>query len=734
MVKSLDAGEDAINKFGTFGGVFTPTLLTILGVIMYLRLGWVVGNAGFLGASLIILLAYIITICTGLSMSSITTNIRIGAGGAYAIISQSLGLEVGGSLGIPRYLSQGLAVTMYIFGFREGWLWIFPEHPAFLVDLGVFIVLYGIAYKSADLAIKTQYLIMAIIVVSLISVAVAAFRGSMVYPIETLGFWGDFPGAPEDNFSGSNFWIVFAVFFPAATGIMAGANMSGELKNPRRSIPVGTMWAIGVSLVIYLTLAYWIARSATPEELVSNYNIMIDLAYWGPAVLAGVLGATFSSALASLVGSSRILQAMGEHRVLPGGAWIAHRTSAGEPRNAMMITGGMVFTAMLLRDLNQIAPLVTMFFLITYAMLNVVVLIEQSLGLISFRPLFRVPRYVPWIGLIGSVFAMFIINPTVSLISVSVVLAFYGVLSRRHLEAPFEDVRSGLFVSFAEWAAKRAAMLPTNQERAWKPNLLVPVDDAHTVRGAFSFLQNITYPKGSVKLVGVGTEENGTLLSQPLVELTKAFQDRGVFASWSVIRTERFADGLIFGVQALRGAFFRPNILFLHLGNRKGREDDFRDIILETERMQLGMLLFAPHTKAGFGQRQTINVWIRDRSPDWNIEWDVGNLDLSILIAYKLKRNWNAKLRLITVVESADAKAEAEAFMVRLMDLARLPETDVVVEVGRFGSYVAHAPQGDLNIFGLLPDPDFDFIERMVEETHSSCLFVHDSGLENVMA
>src|SRR5210317_2010258 len=137
-----------LKKFGTFGGVFTPTLLTILGVIMYLRLGWVVGNAGLLGAWLIIILSFLITLATALSMSSITTNIRIGAGGAYAIISQSLGLEVGGSLGIPRYVSQGLAVTMYIFGFREGWLGIFPDNNAFLVDILVFALLFGIAYIS----------------------------------------------------------------------------------------------------------------------------------------------------------------------------------------------------------------------------------------------------------------------------------------------------------------------------------------------------------------------------------------------------------------------------------------------------------------------------------------------------------------------------------------------------------------------------------------------------------
>ena len=173
----------SIKKFGTFGGVFTPTLLTILGVIMYLRLGWVVGNAGLLGAWLIILISFVITLCTALSMSAITTNIRIGAGGAYAIVSQALGLEVGGSLGIPRYISQGLAVTMYIFGFREGWLGIFPDHNAFLVDVIVFASLFTIAYISANLAIKTQFIIMGVIALSLVSIVIAAYNGSMAQPL-----------------------------------------------------------------------------------------------------------------------------------------------------------------------------------------------------------------------------------------------------------------------------------------------------------------------------------------------------------------------------------------------------------------------------------------------------------------------------------------------------------------------------------------------------------------------
>ena len=600
--------EKQIKKFGTFGGVFTPTLLTILGVIMYLRIGWVVGNAGLLGAWLIITLSFLITLTTALSMSSITTNIRMGAGGAYAIISQSLGLEVGGSLGIPRYVSQGLAVTMYIFGFREGWLSIFPQHPSFLIDLIVFIAIYGIAYKSADLAIKTQYFIMAIITASIAVIVMAAYYGSMQYPTSEVLKWGGFEGSVENNFSGSDFWIVFAVFFPAATGIMAGANMSGELKDPRKSIPVGTLWAIGISFIIYIGLAYWIARSATVEELLSNYNIMIDKSFFPPLVIAGVLGATFSSALASMVGSSRILFAMGAHGVLPASKWLGQTNKVGEPRNAMLVTGVMVFATMLLRNLNLVAPLVTMFFLITYTMLNVVVIIEQNLGLISFRPLFKVPKWIPWIGLVTSVLAMFIINPMISLVSVAVVLMVYGILSKRKLVTPFEDVRSGLFVSFAEWAAKHTSTITHRQERAWKPNLLVPVSDPGSVKGVFSFLKNVAYPKGSIKLLGIGVENENSSIGDRVNNLSKSFHKSGVFSSYAIIRTNNFAEGVNFANQAYRGSFFKPNIVFLNMLDRESYEADFLEIIKESSRLQLGVLVYYQHPKSGLGQRQIINV------------------------------------------------------------------------------------------------------------------------------
>ena len=201
-------------KIGTFTGVFTPTLLTILGVIMYVRLPWVVGNAGLMGAWLLMGLAMGITACTGLSLSSIATNTRIGSGGPYAIIQKSLGYEIGGSVGVPLYLTRPLGTAMYIFGFREGWLWVFPDHWPMLIDLSVFVVIFVLAYIGADIAFRVQFGIMAVIVASLASILASPELANSEVEVT---WFGSYPGFPEDGFGGVSLWVVFAVFFPATT-------------------------------------------------------------------------------------------------------------------------------------------------------------------------------------------------------------------------------------------------------------------------------------------------------------------------------------------------------------------------------------------------------------------------------------------------------------------------------------------------------------------------------------
>ena len=721
QINQRESGEGA--RFGTFQGVFCPTLLTILGVIMFLRLGWVVGHAGLLGAWSIILLASAITLCTALSISTVTTNIRIGSGGAFSIISQSLGLEVGGAVGTPLYLCQALAVAMYIFGFRAGWLNLFPAHSPLAVDLCTFACLLLISLLSADVAFKVQYLLLAIL------------AGSLVSILATLGTAPTLsPQWFSANTSEGGYWGLFAVFFPAVTGIMAGLNMSGELKDPRRSIPRGTLWAIAVSTLIYMGLALWCAVTVAPEELIGNYMVMLERAMWPWAVTAGLLGATFSSGLSSLVGAPRILQALGEHNVVPGGKWLAHKTSRGEPRNAVLLTGAIVLGALFLRDLNVIASLLTMFFLIAYGTLNLVTLIEQKLALSSFRPLLKIHHAIPFLGALGCLFAMLVVNPISSVVALVLVASFYGMLLGRNLRTPQGDVRSGMFVSVAEWAAKKVAHLPGSQ-RAWRPSLLVPVSSVSELRGEFAFLKALAYPQGTLKLVGVAADgPPREEMEQHLPELASAFQQSGVYTAWTILQGESFTDPVITAMQALGGAFFKPNILFLALPPTGKQDPELQRLVSSARSCGLGVLLLWEHPRSHLGCSQAINVWVRDQTPEWNLSMDLGNKDMTLLTAYLLNTAWQGKIRLLSSIADESQRTAATAYLEQLLELARLPEVEVEVLVGQFPETLAQAPSADLNLFGFGDPVSLAFVRRIVGALDTTCVFARDSGSENVLA
>lgn len=730
-------GASAPRTYGTFAGVFTPTLLTILGVIMYLRLGWVIGNAGLLGGLLILGMAIGITLATGLSLSSISTNTRLGAGGPYAIISNSLGREIGGSVGVPLYLSQALAVAMYIFGLREGWLWIFPEHPPLLVDLTAFVVIFGIAYASASLAFRIQYFVIGLIALSL--VAVLAAPGVWTSDSAVVA-WGDFRGSPENEFSGSSFWVVFAVFFPAATGIMAGANMSGELTNPRKSIPRGTLSAIAVSTVVYVLLALWLSKAATSEELTANYTVMIDRSLSKPLVLAGLLGATFSSALSSLVGAPRILLALGRDRLLPRGEWFSQVSASGEPRRGMMLTGTIVLLALMMRDLNLIAPLITMFFLITYAVINVVMLAEASLGLTSFRPTLRLPWFVPLLGALGCVFAMFIVNPTFSLISVGLVTAMYLSMLKSGMgrRSGADDVRSGFFVAFAQWAATKVADLGImNAARGWKPNVLVPVRDPARLRGEYRLLRDLCRPEGSVKLLGLATNDTVGDLTPRIEALARSLRAADLFTSSSVIDSTDFKTGVVAGLQALRSAFFRPNVLFLGFPRAAEQQAEIHELLVEARRLRVGAIVCALHEEAGTGREQVVNFWLdpRHRHLPLPEALSTANSHLGLLLAYRLASAWQAELNIVAVAREAAERDAVEAYVAQVRDLARIPlHAKTITLVGDFEVVMHEAPQSDLDIMSVSPSFDVSGMRKMVQETRSACLFTLDSGDENVLA
>ncbi|MCD6335492.1 MAG: Na-K-Cl cotransporter [Candidatus Latescibacteria bacterium] len=698
-------------KFGTFGGVFTPSVLTILGVIMFLREGWVVGNAGFGGAALIILIARGITICTGLALSSMVTNIRIGEGGAYSIIARSLGLEAGGSIGIPLYLAQTVSAALYIIGFTEGWLYIFPGHNPHIVATLAWGGLLVVSIISADLAIKVEYFIMAVLGFSLLSFFTGGGDASSDVVV-----WG--------NFQDASFWQLYAIFFPAVTGMMAGVNMSGDLKDPKKNIPMGIMTSIFATLVIYLALAYFLDLRADSEALRANSLIMMDLARWGWAIMLGLWGATLSSALGSMVGAPRILSALGEHKIVPFASFFARKTPKGDPRNAVIVTGIIIEVCLLVGTLDTIAPLLTMFFLITYGMINFVVFVEQSLGIVSFRPTFRVPKSVSLIGGVGCVLTMFLVNPLFSVVSVIIIIGIYGVLMRRGLKAEWGDVRGGMFLAIAGWAVRTASRYP-QYEKTWKPDLLVPIEDPKIWSGPLHFIRDITFPNGSVSAFTVQqprTEE----IERDLRALIAPLEREDVLTTSAVVEAEDFLSGATVVMQMLKAGFFRPNTIFLTMGDHPDKDPQLIEIVTRAKQEGLGVILLRQHPRAAFGMARVINLWLRDKSPNWN---------LAILLSLQLQRNWGGRINLLTSAKTKQEIERLRRFLNRLSEQARMPaETVPHVLVGTFQESVQAAPPADISIFGIGKEILCEPMRNRIRLTHTSCLFVQDSGMESALA
>jgi solute carrier family 12 (sodium/potassium/chloride transporter), member 2 len=728
-------------KFGTFSGVFTPSILTIIGVIMYLRLGWVVGTVGLGGALVIILLSHVATITTGLSLSSMTTNVRIGAGGFYSLVSRSLGLEAGGAIGIPLYFSQTFSIALYIIGFTEAWVRIFPSHDVRLISTLVLLLLLMLSYIGARVAMRVQYLIMAIVALSLVSFFLGKGEGG-----HQIILW-----TRSTEFT---FWGVFAIFFPAVTGIAAGAAMSGDLKDPRRSLPWGILSAIGIGLIIYVSVAWWYAKVADPEQLRSNYTIIMDVALWRWVVLAGIMGATLSSALGSLVGAPRVLMALAHDHLVPFNKTLGTRSQKGEPRNAVLITGILVESSLLFGSLDSIASLLTMFFLITYGTINAAVFIEKATGIPSFRPSFNITLAVPLVGALWCGSIMFLINPVFAAVAIVVIPFIYMVQVKRGLRTPWGDVRSALFNAIAEWAAKTSARMPQHA-KSWKPHLMIPVEAPAYWTSLITFIRDVIFPGGTLRVFSVQIIKEGVEnkisemvdfllgrkdvyaptdnhytaeeLEEQLNQLVAPIRDEGIFTAATVIESHNFLEGISVITQVMKGMFFPPNIMFLTISEEKSKTERLEKMIAVAIREKMGIIMLRHLAKVGFGKKEKVNVWLRDGSP---------NQDLTILTALQLERNWGSSIRLLTIVERQEDQNKTQLKFRKIAELTRMPkETEISVLVGNFKEALAKAPPSDLNIFGFPKEIGWDtMVGEIADFTNTSCLFVKDSGEESAFA
>ncbi len=721
-------------KFGAFNGVFVPTFLSIIGVILFLRLGYIVGSAGILSTIAIILLAVSVTFATGLSLSSITTNIRIGPGGAYSIISKTLGLEIGGSVGIPMYLAQIFSVTLYLFGFAETWKFIFPNHPTLFILIAAFLSIFLLTFISTKIAVKAQLFVFVAILAVITAILTS---GNWLHQLTSTPLIG--------NFADVSFWTLFALFFPAVTGIMSGVGLSGELKDPKRQIPKGLLSAIGVTAFIYIIVAIWLGTSATTTELLNNNLIMADLVFSAPVILAGILASTISSALTTFVAAPRLLHTMASKSLFPGSKFIASKNS-DVPHRAILITSLPILIALAVANLNAVAPFITMFFLITYAIINTVVFIEQSIGLVSFRPTLSIPRLIPLYGALSSIILMFFINVIAGFFALVFVFASYLYLVKRKIASTEGDIRSGLFVAFSEWAARKVLTLPESSKHIWKPNILLPVLNTRTLLGNFPLVKSITYPNGNMTVLGLDLEKATTSPEKvsssrkkrkselkELPALVKKFGEEGIFTSSSNVKAENYVQAVSISLEAIESQTFSPNVLFLPFKPKHLPLRSLQKIFRVAKKHNTGIILADRDKEIGLGSEEDIHVWLSSTSLNKDI-FEEKKYDLSMLVAYRLHRNWAGNITLWMCVEK-EKKIEAENYLKKLLYEARFPSsTKITISTESFARTLSKAPKGDIHIIPVATHAEIANLKKISQKENKSFFFVADSGKEDILA
>uniref|UniRef100_A0A8B9VY28 Solute carrier family 12 member 1 n=1 Tax=Anas zonorhyncha TaxID=75864 RepID=A0A8B9VY28_9AVES len=490
-----EENKTGLVKFGWVKGVLVRCMLNIWGVMLFIRLSWIVGQAGIGLGVIIILLATMVTSITGLSTSAIATNGFVRGGGAYYLISRSLGPEFGGSIGLIFAFANAVAVAMYVVGFAETVVELLKESDTIMVDesndiriIGTITVvcLLGISVAGMEWEAKAQVILLVVLLI-----AIANFFIGTVIPTnnekKARGFFNYQASIFAENFGpdfrgGEGFFSVFAIFFPAATGILAGANISGDLKDPQGAIPKGTMLAILITTVAYIGVAIssCVVRDATGNindtvvsgmscngssacnlgydfsrcrnqpcdyGLMNNFQVMSMVSGFGPLITAGIFSATLSSALASLVSAPKVFQALCKDNVYKGLHFFAKGYGKNnEPIRGYVLTFVIAMAFILIAELNTIAPIISNFFLASYALINFSCFHASYAKSPGWRPAFR--YYNMWVSLFGALLCcgvMFVINWWAALITYAIELFLYIYVTYKKPEVNWGSSTQALY-------------------------------------------------------------------------------------------------------------------------------------------------------------------------------------------------------------------------------------------------------------------------------------------------
>ena len=734
----METKAKTVKKFGTFLGVYAPSVLTILGLIMYLRFGWVLSNVGLAYTILIVVIASSITLITGLSASAIATNMMVGAGGEYYMVSRSLGIEMGGAIGIPLYFCRTLSVTFYCFGLAEAAIMFWPstwgvppENITQWIAGGIIVLITLLSGKSAELVLKAQIPILILVIGSILFLIIGALTG----PLQSPSLEANYATAPQ------GFWYVFAVFFPAVTGFTAGIGMSGDLKDPKKSIPLGTIGAVLTCLGIYVLIPIILGVSGKVSgSVLSNPERGVEA--WGMVALFGslfiipaVLGAILSSAFGSILNGPRVLQALSDDGLAP--KLFAKLSPSGQPTIATWGTGTIALLAVLLGGLNTVAVLVSVLFLTLYVAINLSAAIEVIVAEPHYRPKIKVPWYISLLGALGAIFVMFLISPLACLIAVIIEVSIFSYLSRKTLEQKWGDVGSGMLLNIAKRALLSQSKRPRN-DRNWRPLILC-------------FTAHIRDRAPLVKLGASIAESKGVLTLSQMIPLSSyVSHERN-----NELLQEMYSDLHELGIEA----FCEVNIVrhlntgSLEIAKAHGIAGMKSNTIMEgvSERIsyrpeQINKLRsMADYGKNIIYAKLNRHVPKDNRNKDIIIWWGgaQNNGDLMLLLAYLMHLNHDykkEKIRIKSIVKEEKNKGVMKAQIERQLSSARI-KADVEILVSeadpnriiRKENLQAKVVMLGLPLTGAKSDESLaDWVDEMSKDNITT-LFVYNAGMADAV-
>ena len=666
-------------KLGTFLGVYTPTILTIFGVIMYMRAGSLVGTVGLWPMVFIVLISNSITLITTLSFSSIATNKKVGVGGAYYIVSRSLGFEIGGAVGLPLFLSQALSITLYSFGLAEVIKMLFEtSFSLYAVTFGIIAIVAAVSFVGAGFAMKTQIPVMIFVAVSILFLIIGAFmKGSFTECFST------FPTSAGEIFARHgelSFFTAMAIFFPAVSGIMAGLGLSGDLENPQKSIPIGAIAATLTGFAFYITLPLFLSMgSSTDPEMLKDPMIWsrISPVNGNIVILPGLFGAIFSSAVGSMLGAPRTFIAMACDQVANPKGQKFLKSKKGEYASfalSLAIACGAVF----LGDLNTVASILTIFFLTVYGIVNITAALETLSNEPSWRPQFKIPAIISLIGGIACIIVMFLIDPLLSVVAIIIEVILYFILGRvaAHNSAA-GDARRGVYENLIKNSLvqlKDLKMTPRN----WRPYIQVFINDNEKQIKLVGFASDFGLSSGIVTVTKVifGRLGEEDLEIEKEVDFMEYFYKKhslSVFPEVTVM--ENFEEGILAAVQSNGMAGLRSNTIMMCWPD-------------EVEK-------YLPRYLSVMRRVSTLkkSTVIGKVSPDFDVKnsqkiihvWWGGlqrNGDLMLLLAYLLTKSpaWDdAVIKLLRMVSDESEKEGAEAELRKLSADSRISAEPMIV-------------------------------------------------------